>query len=287
ITNKETGKLEMSTNFISYNGKLYKARFEIPLKNTDTNKNANVYIKDLHYDLTTGSVLVQVQGFEDYNYKLIVSDTTVKHKVLAMPITLKNDMYYSVPTELVQGNKFEVLLQDEHGKSIDAQEFTAPISTDWRYTDTVEDGKLQLDEEQTQQPQEQQQVPPGTQQGQQETQEATTLASSLLPEAMVPYKKEITIGIGVVVLLLIIILLRRMMKRRKARKAFENPDLEDNRYDEEEYPYEEDQEYDEEGTNEERKQENEEEFEDEHKEEGNFEDVTENQPPAKKDRNRK
>lgn len=219
ITDKETGKNLMSSEFISYNGKLYKTVFDLPLKNTDTNKNANIHIKDLHYDLSTGSVLVQIQGFKGDQYKLLVSDTTVKHQALAMPITLEDDMFYSIPTELVQGNSFEVLLQDQHGKSIDVQEFTAPISTDWRYTDTVEDGTLQLDP--TQEVQEP--AVPETQvpiEGQDPTQ-SETQQSSLLPDAMVPYKTPIIIGAGILVLVLIILIMR-MINKRRARKAWED-----------------------------------------------------------------
>lgn len=239
ITDKETGKQLMSSDFISYNGKLYKSKFSLPLKNPDTNKNANIYIKELHYDLTTGSVLVQVQGFKGDNYKLLVSDTTLKHKVMAMPITLEDNMFYSIPTELVQGNTFEVLLQDQHGKSIDTQEFTAPISTDWRYTDTVEDGTLELDENTATEEQVPQQPVPGqdqTQTGQQQTQEQTTL-QSLLPDAALPYEKEIVYGGGGLIILLILILVIRAAKRRKAKKAWTEEDREE--YDEDQEEFEE------------------------------------------------
>ena len=133
ITDRETGKHLMSSEFISYNGKLYKSKFDLPLKNPDTNKNANIYIKDLHYDLTTGSILVQVQGFAGDKYTLDISDVTAKMKSASMPVILQDDTYYSIPTALVQGNTFQVQLTDEFGKPVDEQQFTAPISTDWRY----------------------------------------------------------------------------------------------------------------------------------------------------------
>lgn len=233
ITDKETGKNLMSSEFISYNGKLYKTVFDLPLKNPDTNKNANVHIKDLHYDLSTGSVLVQIQGFKGDQYKLLVSDTTVKHQALAMPITLEDDMFYSIPTELVQGNSFEVLLQDQHGKSIDIQEFTAPISTDWRYTDTVEDGTLQLDPTEVIEGEGAPEVPVppvGQEQTQTESQQ-----SSLLPDAMIPYKTPLMVG-GVILLLVLVILIMRMINKRKARRAWEDDpdDVYDNDIDREE-----------------------------------------------------
>lgn len=225
ITDKETGKNLMSSEFISYNGKLYKSVFNLPLKNPDTNKNANVHIKDLHYDLTTGSVLVQIQGFKGDQYKLLVSDTTVKHQAIAMPITLEDDMFYSIPTELVQGNSFEVLLQDQHGKSIDMQEFTAPISTDWRYTDTVEDGSLQLDETEVTDQQEPPQVElPGQEQPQ--TQEQTE-QGSLLPDAIVPYQKPLFIGLGILLLIVLLLTIMRIKNKRKARRAWAEGDDEE------------------------------------------------------------
>lgn len=222
ITDKETGKHLMSSDFISYNGKLYKAVFDLPLKNTDSNKNANIYIKDLHYDLTTGSVLVQVQGFQGDSYQLNVSDTTVQHKVAAIPIVLEDDMYYSIPTELVQGNKFEVTLQDSHGKSIDLQEFTAPISTDWRYTDTVEDGTLELDQENQDDQLNNELVDQTGQQGE----EVIGTQQPLLEEAA-QYKTPIIIGGSALVVILVILLILRMMKKRAAKKAWNESEYDD------------------------------------------------------------
>ena len=264
VTDKETGKQLMNTEFISYNGKLYKSVFNLPLKNPDTNKNANVYIKDLHYDLTTGSVLVQVQGFQGDKYNLTVSDATMKHKVMAMPITLEDDMYYSIPTELVQGNTFEVLLQDEFGKSVDYQEFTAPISTDWRFTATLEDGTLVLDGESPEgaeePPADGEAVPDqidettGNMTLQNEvTEEApvleqTTEQDSFLPDAVAKYEKPIVIGAVVLVALLLLILIMRMLKRksRKAEEATVDYDEEDDELEELEDEEEEEEEEDEE-----------------------------------------
>lgn len=223
ITDKETGTNLMSTEFISYNGKLYKSVFNLPLKNPINNENANVYIQDLHYDLTTGSVLVKVQGFQGDKYNLLVSDTTVQHKVMTMPITLEDDTYYSIATELVQNNEFEVVLQDEFGKSIDSQVFTAPISTDWRYTNTVEDGTLELDQPLDENSQD---VTDGQVTGDftdplgidQSTGEGFTTEQGLDAEA--PFYKDpvfLGIGIGALVMLLLLIIL---IKRRNARRSW-------------------------------------------------------------------
>lgn len=251
VTDKETGKQLMHSEFISYNGKLYKSVFNLPLKNEGTNKNANVYIKELHYDLTTGSVLIQVQGFKGDKYNLTVSDSTAKHKVLAMPITLEDDMYYSIPTELVQGNTFEVLLQDEYGKSIDIQEFTAPISTDWRFTPTVEDGTLVLDENTVPTEQQEEQAVPeqidqttGNPTLQNEVPQEGVITEevvendSFLPASLAPYEKPIIFGsIGLIVLLLLILIIR-IFKRKKSVKLeplqddFEE-ELEDEEFEEE------------------------------------------------------
>jgi len=230
VTDEETGKQLMNTEFISYNGKLYKSVFNLPLKNPDTNKNANIYIKDLHYDLTTGSVLVQVQGFKGDKYNLTVSDSTMKHKVMAMPIVLEDDMYYSIPTALVQGNSFEVLLQDEFGKSVDYQEFTAPISTDWRFTATLEDGTLVLDGEAPETAGEEEVVVPeeidattgnSTLQGQVEEpallNEELAESDSFLPESMAKYEKPIVIGAGILIGILLLVLIIRIIKRRKGK----------------------------------------------------------------------
>ena len=223
ITDKETGTNLMSTEFISYNGKLYKSVFNLPLKNPINNENANVYIQDLHYDLTTGSVLVKVQGFQGDKYNLLVSDTTVQHKTMSMPITLEDDTYYSIATELVQNNEFEVVLQDEYGKSIDSQVFTAPISTDWRYTNTVEDGTLELDQPVDENAQDgldgqttdDFQDPLGIGQ---EGGEGFTTEQGL--EAEAPFYKDpvfLGVGIGALVMLLLLIIL---IKRRNARRSW-------------------------------------------------------------------
>lgn len=231
VTDKETGKQLMSTDFISYNGKLYKSVFNLPLKDPDSNMNANIYIKDLHYDLTTGSVLIQVQGFQGDEYQLNVSDTTVQHKVLATPITLQDDMYYSIPTELVQGNEFEVTLQDQHGKAIDSQVFTAPISTDWRFTDSLdidedqegeqEDEEGGLPEEGDQEQQQPDGTPPPGMPGQEQGQEVQTEAGTLLPDAVAPYQKPLIFGGFGLAALLVVVLLVRFMKRRKAKKEWD------------------------------------------------------------------
>lgn len=253
ITDKATGKHLMSSEFVAYNGKLYKSVFNLPLKNENTNKNANVYIKDVHYDLTTGSVLVQVQGFAGDKYQLNVSDSTLKHKTASMPIELQDDMYYSIPTELVQGNTFDVTLQDEHGKSVDLQQFTAPISTDWRFTDTVEDGSLILDENgdgvpdtpQNQEELEAQQNPaphldPSLSINQQSEEGLQTEAQTAVsPEAEDGNKTKDMIVIGAVSLaaLLLLILVIRMLKRWKAKREWSrsvHTDPEDNEEENEE-----------------------------------------------------
>lgn len=134
VTDKDTGKSVFSSEYISYNGKLYKSIFNLPMDGKSTNKNKDVKLHDLHYDLTTGSVLVKVQGFAGEKYKLKVANTEVKTKASSMEITLKEGTFYSIPTTLVQGNEFEITLFDNHNKPVSSQIFTAPIDTDWRST---------------------------------------------------------------------------------------------------------------------------------------------------------
>lgn len=225
ITDKETGKEVMSSEFISYNGKLYKSVFDLQLKNPDSNKNANVYIKDLHYDLTSGSVLVEVQGFAKDEYKLVISDTTLKHKAFEMPITLKDNMSYSIPTELVQGNEFEVTLQDANGKPVDAQQFTAPISTDWRHTDNSEGKELTLDEDTDEHASEE--VPVATQDATANAEQSTESSQStntLVPSGLAQYQKPLFIGGGILVFVILFILIARSINKKRAKAEWEDPE---------------------------------------------------------------
>lgn len=138
ITDYETGKLLMTTDFVAYNGQLYKKVFKLALQDDDSNMNSNVHIKDLHYDLTTASVLVQVQGFTGEKYKLVVSGTTTDLPSIKMNLELEDDMHYSIPTQLVQNDQFTVTLFDEYDTELDVITFTAPISTDWRFNESNE-----------------------------------------------------------------------------------------------------------------------------------------------------
>lgn len=147
VTDKDTGKTMMTSEFISYNGKLYKSIFNLPLTDKQSNKDKDVKLHDLHYDLTTGSVLVKVQGFAGEKYKLKISDTTVKSKAASMEITLKEGTYYSIPTTLVQGNEFEITLTDKFNKDLSSQKFTAPIDTSWRSTQESQNTEIPTEKE--------------------------------------------------------------------------------------------------------------------------------------------
>lgn len=136
ITDRATGKQVFENDLYQYNGKLYNAIIDLPLNSGDNNMNANVYIKDMHYDLPSGNILIGVQGFKGETYSLTVADITTNHKVLTMPITLQDNTYYSLATEMVQGNRFQVTLSDSHNVPLDEYDFTAPLTTSYRYTDT-------------------------------------------------------------------------------------------------------------------------------------------------------
>lgn len=235
VTDKVTGKVLMNSDFIHYNGKLYKTNFQLPLKDANTNKNANIYINELHYDLTTGSVLVQVQGFAGEQYKLSVADKELSSQAMTMDITLEDNMHYSIPTTLVQGATFEVHLLDSHGKSVDVQEFTAPISTDWRHTDTTSD-EVTLDnpDDFLTDPEQETEVPieddgsglPIDQNGTNPNEQFTEQHASMNQESgnFIEGKEPFIYGAAALMVVLILILIVRMMKRKKAAKAFENND---------------------------------------------------------------
>jgi hypothetical protein len=133
ITDRTTGKQVFENDLYQYNGKLYNAIIDLPLNSGNNNMNANVYVKDMHYDLPSGNILIGVQGFKGEAYSLAVADITINHKVITMPITMQDNTYYSLATEMVQGNRFKVTLSDSHNVPLDEYDFTAPMTTSYRY----------------------------------------------------------------------------------------------------------------------------------------------------------
>lgn len=238
VTDRLTGKEVFESDLYQYNGVLYNAIVDLPLTSGDNNMNANVYIKDLHYDLASGNILIGVQGFNGESYSLTVADVTTNHKVLTMPIVLQDNTYYSLSTEMVQGNRFEVTLADSHNVPLDLYDFTAPLTTSYRYTD---DGVKELNTA----PAQTAAVPvattqTGTEQLSVQGQEQVQTTEGVLlqaDESSWSNQTPVYIGVGLVLLLFVIIFVRHLVKTSGRNKKSGNEDSyeDEELYDEEEH----------------------------------------------------